>query len=558
MICHTPWPCLGVARTPAPRTRTDTHTDRYRWSVRNLEAGRGRGSFGLAVRTCCACFLGVAGRFPARGGTGGTRCPASSLPHFHHDFVRTGGSTQFEAPDRITSKRFCQLRHNLSVVGLHCLVRRLRRTGPSRTWSQTLSMPAMTRSASHKQRSLLNILCHILFLWTKEMAGLADFSNYLLRIIRSHSAQVCDGGQLHLQCPRHSSISVHSAFYGHSGAPRCSGALWLPEDRARNGTCSSAAALQKVLSECQGHRDCRVPVNHKVFGKDPCPGIHKNLWVSYKCKPTEHKKKVGCEGENVVLRCKSPRLLNIYSAVYGRLLGDEDVCISRDGILPPFECSYYGAVELVTKACYGRQRCVIAVNDHNFRDPCSPGTRKYLTILYACVVPVGSVPYPKGTKLPESNGIVSNSLTLYAYIKAHPELTALLFVSSVCVGLLCALLALSVKVSCGRTTSRCWNRWDPTRQATGWRSGCDMDDDSSELSSSLLLGDEGKEGCCGESMVPGTSAAEAAELAERIERREQVIQEIWMNAYLNGTSQTWSMSPSSMAHCPLDTISFSY
>ncbi|KPP76326.1 protein eva-1C-like [Scleropages formosus] len=493
----------------------------------------------MAVRTCCACFLGVAGRFPARGGTGGTRCPASSLPHFHHDFVRTGGSTQFEAPDRITSKRFCQLRHNLS--------------------------------------------------------------DYLLRIIRSHSAQVCDGGQLHLQCPRHSSISVHSAFYGHSGAPRCSGALWLPEDRARNGTCSSAAALQvacgsrvcvyavalslrKVLSECQGHRDCRVPVNHKVFGKDPCPGIHKNLWVSYKCKPTEHKKKVGCEGENVVLRCKSPRLLNIYSAVYGRLLGDEDVCISRDGILPPFECSYYGAVELVTKACYGRQRCVIAVNDHNFRDPCSPGTRKYLTILYACVplvllkeadpslvspttipmlktervVPVGSVPYPKGTKLPESNGIVSNSLTLYAYIKAHPELTALLFVSSVCVGLLCALLALSVKVSCGRTTSRCWNRWDPTRQATGWRSGCDMDDDSSELSSSLLLGDEGKEGCCGESMVPGTSAAEAAELAERIERREQVIQEIWMNAYLNGTSQTWSMSPSSMAHCPLDTISFSY
>ncbi|MFT7818487.1 protein eva-1 homolog C isoform X2, partial [Arapaima gigas] len=429
-----------------------------------------------------------------------------------------------------------------------------------RPWCRRLAMPPTSRSAAHRHASLLNIVCHILFLWTREMSGLADFSGYLLRIIRSHSAQVCDGGQLRLQCPRHSSISVQSAFYGRSGALSCSGTVWSAEDGSRNRTCSSVTALQKVLSECQGHRDCRLPVSHKVFGHDPCPGIRKNLWVSYKCKPMEHKKKVGCQGENVVLHCKSPRLLNIYSAVYGRMLGDEDVCVSEDAELPPFECSYYGAVQMVTRACYGRQRCIIAVNDDNFRDPCSPGTRKYLTVLYACgVISVGATPYPKGSKRPDRRRIMAtSSLMLYAYIKEHPELAALLFVSSVCIGLLCALLAVSVKVSWGRLTSAWCSRWDPAAQATGRKSGGDADDCSSELSSSLLLADEGKEGCCEEPAAATGGAAEAAELAERIERRERVIQEIWMNAYLNGTSQTWSVSPGSTAQHPLDTISFTY
>lgn len=33
-----------------------------------------------------------------------------------------------------------------------------------------------------------------------------------------------------------------------------------------------------------------------------------------------------------------------------------------------------------------------------------------------------------------------------------------------------------------------------------------------------------------------TYTSEAAERAERIERRDMIIQEIWMNAYLNGSS----------------------
>lgn len=45
--------------------------------------------------------------------------------------------------------------------------------------------------------------------------------------------------------------------------------------------------VQKLLSECQSHRDCQMPVNHLLFGKDPCPGTTKYLHVDYKCKPSE-------------------------------------------------------------------------------------------------------------------------------------------------------------------------------------------------------------------------------------------------------------------------------
>lgn len=44
---------------------------------------------------------------------------------------------------------------------------------------------------------------------------------------------------------------------------------------------------QKLLSECQSHRQCQLPVHHLLFGRDPCPGTAKYLHVDYKCKPSE-------------------------------------------------------------------------------------------------------------------------------------------------------------------------------------------------------------------------------------------------------------------------------
>ncbi|XP_047462125.1 protein eva-1 homolog C isoform X2 [Mugil cephalus] len=180
-----------------------------------------------------------------------------------------------------------------------------------------------------------SLFCLTLLLWTRRMSGLADFSNYLSRIITSHSAHACDGQPLRLHCPRHSTISIQSAFYGSGEVRLCRADPDLPL-RAHNHSCSAFTALQKLLSECQSSRDCQLPVNHLLFGEDPCPGTTKYLHVDYKCKPAEHKRHVVCEGETMALRCKPPRVLNIYAAVYGRSLGQTDTCPSHLTRPPPF------------------------------------------------------------------------------------------------------------------------------------------------------------------------------------------------------------------------------
>lgn len=48
------------------------------------------------------------------------------------------------------------------------------------------------------------------------------------------------------------------------------------------------------------------------------------------------------------------------------------------------ECLNHEAVHLVSKSCYSKQKCVVAVSNRTFRDPCFPGTRKYLSVVYSC------------------------------------------------------------------------------------------------------------------------------------------------------------------------------
>ncbi|XP_067464302.1 protein eva-1 homolog C [Thunnus thynnus] len=404
-----------------------------------------------------------------------------------------------------------------------------------------------------------------LLLWTRRMNGLADFSNYLFRIITSHSAHACDGQPLRLHCPRHSTISIQSAFYGSSEGRLCRAD---PPLRAHNHSCSAFTALQKLLSECQSHRDCQLPVNHLLFGKDPCPGTTKYLHVDYKCKPTEHKRHVACEGETMVLRCKPPKVLNIYAAVYGRGLGQTDTCPSHLTRPPPFECLNHEAVHLVSKACYSKQTCAVAVSNQTFRDPCFPGTRKYLSVVYSCVpqtllkeadpnissstlsptvdtekAPPADLekPFPKGSRRPDNSGaMMSNSLLTYAYIKEHSEMAALLFTSSVCVGLLLTLLAVSVRVTCRgqrlrdqRLTPRPHSQTLNCQEDENDDDEEEDDDDVEGTESSLISAAERKAIYGWEEV---TYVSEAAERAERIERREMIIQEIWMNAYLNGSS----------------------
>ncbi|XP_015235252.1 PREDICTED: protein eva-1 homolog C isoform X1 [Cyprinodon variegatus] len=395
-----------------------------------------------------------------------------------------------------------------------------------------------------------------LLLWTRRMNGLADFSNYLSRIITSHSAHACDGAPLRLHCPRHSTISIQSAFYGSGRVRLCSED---PQSGPQNQSCSALTALQKLLSECQNHRDCQLPVTHLLFGKDPCPGKTKYLHVDYKCKPSEHKTQVVCEGEIMFLRCKPPKALIIYAAVYGRGLGQTDACPSLRTRPPPFECLNHEAVQVVSKSCYSRQKCAVAVGNQTFRDPCFPGTRKYLSVLYSCVpksllreadpsiLSTTSLPSTEKDSVsdlessrPDSSGaMMSNSLLTYAFIKEHPETAALLFTSSVCIGLLFTLLALSVQVTCrGRRLRDHWlaaksNGVSPNCSEQYYEDKAQEDGDN-EGTESFLLSTAERRGI--QSWEEVTYMSEAAELAERIERRDMIIQEIWMNSYLNGSS----------------------
>uniref|UniRef100_A0A9L0S4A3 Eva-1 homolog C n=1 Tax=Equus caballus TaxID=9796 RepID=A0A9L0S4A3_HORSE len=98
----------------------------------------------------------------------------------------------------------------------------------------------------------------------------------------------------------------------------------------------------------------------------------------------ELKNKTVCEDQELTLHCHPSKLLNIYSAAYGRRTQERDVCAPEAEQLPPFDCLSYSALQVLSRRCYGKQRCKIIVNNHHFGSPCLPGVKKYLTVTYAC------------------------------------------------------------------------------------------------------------------------------------------------------------------------------
>ncbi|XP_055470852.1 protein eva-1 homolog C isoform X3 [Psammomys obesus] len=353
---------------------------------------------------------------------------------------------------------------------------------------------------------LLRLFCCTVLVCSKETAALSDFSGYLTKLLQNHTAYACDGDYLNLQCPRHSTISVQSAFYGQD-YQMCSSEEPTSQ-RKDNLTCVAATTLQKVLDECQNQRACHLLVNSRVFGPDLCPGSSKYLLVSFKCQPNELKNKTVCEDQELKLHCHESKFLNIYSVTYGRRTQHRDICSSAAELLPPF----------------------VPKNILTAVDPAvanlNPSVKKDTEY--------GIKFNPSGSRVVRKNGvIVSNSLAAFAYIRAHPERAALLFMCSVCVGLLLTLCALVVRVSC-------------TKDFRELRQGEEhlvLESDKAEEDSEEEV--EGEDSSDSELPVelsrfcrtsyPAYSSIEAAELAERIERREQIIQEIWMNSGLDAS-----------------------
>ncbi|XP_063202716.1 protein eva-1 homolog C isoform X1 [Chroicocephalus ridibundus] len=428
---------------------------------------------------------------------------------------------------------------------------------------------------------LLRLLSCLILVCGAEVAALADFSGYLTKLLQNHTAYACDGEHLSLHCPRHSTISVQSAFYGQD-YHMCS--TQEPETRMTEPiNCVAPTSLQKVLDECQNLRSCQLLVNSRVFGPDLCPGTTKFLLVSFKCKPTEYKTKSACENQELKLHCQESKFLIIYSATYGRWAHEENVCSTEVERIPPFDghlrhvpcppcpeahpvhsdvgedgdCLSYTALEVVSKRCYGKQRCKIIVTSRDFGSPCLPGVTKYLNVSYACVpksilTAVNTLVTdskssikqndgvdldPKESRLPKKDGIiVSNSLATFAYIRDHSERAALLFVSSVCVGLFFTVCAL-VCVSCSKDFRKLHRKKDhlvPESDGADENSENEEEEEEEEEDSSDSDVEDEVAGLYRPS-YSGYNSTEAAELAERIERREQIMQEIWMNSGLDMT-----------------------
>ncbi|EDM10697.1 similar to Protein C21orf63 homolog precursor (predicted), isoform CRA_b [Rattus norvegicus] len=394
--------------------------------------------------------------------------------------------------------------------------------------------PGLRRQVEPPGQLLRLFYCTVL-VCSKETSALTDFSGYLTKLLQNHTAYACDGDYLNLQCPRHSTISVQSAFYGQD-FQRCSPQEPISQ-REDNLTCVASTALQKVLDECQNQRACHLLVNSRVFGPDLCPGSSKYLLVSFKCQPNELKNKTVCEDQELKLHCHGSKFLNIYSAAYGRRTQQTDICSSGAELLPPFDCLSYTASQVLSRRCYGKQRCKVLVDNYHFGSPCLPGVKKYLTVAYACGIKFN----PSGSRVVRKDGvIVSNSLAAFAYIRAHPERAALLFVSSVCIGLFLTLCALVIRVSCTKDFQELRQGREHLVQGSDKAEEDSEEDVEEEDSSDSEFPVELSRFC--RTTYPAYSSIEAAELAERIERREQIIQEIWMNSGLD------SSLPRNMGH----------
>ncbi|KAJ8027273.1 Protein eva-1-like C [Holothuria leucospilota] len=88
--------------------------------------------------------------------------------------------------------------------------------------------------------------------------------------------------------------------------------------KSEDTNCRAAESLQILISNCQNEEKCTLRVTNEVFGEDPCPGTHKYLDVTYKCRPNDFKSLVVCEHRHMQLYCEGANIIAIYSASFGR------------------------------------------------------------------------------------------------------------------------------------------------------------------------------------------------------------------------------------------------
>ncbi|XP_004691426.1 PREDICTED: protein eva-1 homolog A [Condylura cristata] len=122
--------------------------------------------------------------------------------------------------------------------------------------------------------------------------------------------------------------------------------------------------------------------------------------------------------------------------------------------------------------------------------------------------------------------LLSNLLAAYSFVSENPERAALYFVSGVCIGLVLTLAALVIRISC-HTDCRRRPRKKFLQDRASSSDSSDSEDGSSDTASDISVRRHRRfERTLNKNVF---TSAEELERAQRLEERERIIREIWMN-----------------------------
>lgn len=123
--------------------------------------------------------------------------------------------------------------------------------------------------------------------------------------------------------------------------------------------------------------------------------------------------------------------------------------------------------------------------------------------------------------------LLSNILAAYFFVSENPERVALYFVSGVCIGLVLTLAALVTKISCQTDCRRRHRRRKFQQEEASSSDSSDSEDGSSDTASDISMRRHRRfERTLNKNVF---TSAEELERAQRLEERERIIREIWMN-----------------------------
>uniref|UniRef100_A0A3Q1BE47 SUEL-type lectin domain-containing protein n=1 Tax=Amphiprion ocellaris TaxID=80972 RepID=A0A3Q1BE47_AMPOC len=261
--------------------------------------------------------------------------------------------------------------------------------------------------------------------------------------------------------------------------------------------CQSSVALKVLTSRCQGKKSCLVRASSRDFG-DPCyAGTRKYLSVIYTCVP---KKLLQEQGSRPPVYHPPP------SAHDPNIVGDsppEGSSVKRPDSVP--------------------DKKKIRETNPNEEKASGSGRGRGERPLR----PAGMNPIINSTSS-ANMALISNALAAYTYISDHPERAALFFVCGVCLGLFLTLFALVVQISC-RTDCQPRQRPPTKKRARPTDSSSDSSDSDSDWDTTSDLSARRHRRFERTLNMNVFTSAEELERAQRLEERERIIREIWMN-----------------------------